>query len=117
MRLLALIACRVSTTATVAVAQASAFVSTAEINQASLNATLYKTIGRFYAHVRVKNKGDLPESLTIWTDPGWSWIADSYSVVVDQEAQENSPSQVTLKPGQVYEGNLELAVNPRVVRR
>jgi hypothetical protein len=93
-------------------AQGVDFVTTSEINQASLNTSFYRQNGRFYADVSVKNVSVLPQKITVWTNPSWSWVTDSKKVATSQEAGQNIFSIVTLKPGEIYKSRIELATDP-----
>jgi hypothetical protein len=93
-------------------AQGVDFITTAEINQVSLNTSFYKQHGRFYADVSVRNVSGLPQKITVWTNPSWSWVTDSKKVTTSQEAAQNVPSIVMLKPGEIYKSSIEMTTNP-----
>lgn len=104
------------TLATACPAQAADFVTTTEISQASLNTDFYQQVGGFYVDVAVKNVSPSSRAITVWTNPGWSWVSDSKDVTTSQEAAQNSPSRITLKPGEAYKGRLEMAADPKGTR-
>lgn len=97
-------------------AQADDFITTAEINQSSLKTSFYKQDGRFYADVTVKNISAMPKSITVWTNPGWSWVTNSKDVTTSQEAAKNFPTHIMIKPDEVYKTRLEMAVAPKGTR-
>jgi hypothetical protein len=97
-------------------ALAAKFVASAEVNQNSLSADVYKREGRFYADVTVKNVSPSSQIITVWTNAGWSWVTDSKGVVTSQEAAQNFAFPVRLKPGEVYNGRLEMAADPTDTR-
>jgi hypothetical protein len=96
--------------------QAADFMTTAEINKASLNTDSYRKVGRFYADVTVKNVSTSSQPITLWTNPGWSWVTDSNDVATSQEAAENLPTRIMLKPDEVYKSRLEMAADPKGTR-
>lgn len=102
--------------ANVCPAQAAEFSTTSEINQTSLSAAFYKLAGRFYVDVSVENVSPSPQTIKVWTNAGWSWVTDSKDVVISQEALQNVPSLINLKPGDVYRGRVEMAAGPMAPR-
>jgi hypothetical protein len=94
-------------------AQSADFVTTAKIDQASLKTDFYKQGRRFYTDVTVKNISATPKAVTVWTNPAWSWVTNSKDVMTSQEALQNVPSSITLKPGEIYRGSLEMFADPK----
>jgi hypothetical protein len=94
-------------------AQTTSFATTAEIDHASLKTNLYEKGGRFHAKVTVKNISDTPKVITVWGNPGWSWVTDSTYVFTSQEALENCRTRITLNPGEIYRSSIEMATTPK----
>jgi hypothetical protein len=92
-------------------AQTASFATTAEIDQASLKTNFYEKDGRFYAKVTVRNISGTPKVITVWGNPGWSWVTDSMHVVRGQEALQNSRTNIRLNPGEIYRSSIEMATN------
>jgi hypothetical protein len=92
-------------------AQTASFATTAEIDQASLKTNFYEKVGRFYAKVTVRNISGTPKVITVWGNPGWSWVTDSMDVVTSQEALQNSRESITLNPGEIYRSSIEMATD------
>jgi hypothetical protein len=92
-------------------AQAADFMTTAEINRNSLNTDSFTKAGRFYADVTVKNVSASSQPITFWTNPGWSWVTDSNDVATSQEAAQNYPTRIMLKPDEVHNSRLEMTAD------
>jgi len=94
-------------------AQSADFVTTAKINQASLKMDPYKQAGLFHTEVTVKNVSPTPKTIRVWGNPAWSWVTDSKDVSTGQEALQNVPYNLTLKPGEIYRTSLETFADPK----
>ena len=60
------------------------FVTTAKVDQASLNTKLYKQAWRFFAEVTARKTSTTPKTITIWLNQAWSWVTDSKDVGTSQ---------------------------------
>lgn len=64
--------------------------------------------GTFWVETSVKNSGSKDENITVWTQPGWSWVTDNPAVAPDIEATKNIQTTVTLAPGKAYESRVQM---------
>jgi len=87
---------------------APAFQVEIAINEPSVKTDFYKKMGEFFVDTHVTNISDSTQSITVWTQPGWSWVSDTPSITPGTEALKNVPSFVTLKPGQDYKSGAEM---------
>jgi hypothetical protein len=97
-------------------AQTAEFATTAKIDQASLKSNFFKQASRFYVEVTVRNTSTVPKTITVWLNPGWSWVTDSKDVGTSQEALMNSPRNTTLQPGEIYKSSIEMWATPKTRR-
>ncbi len=80
----------------------------ARIKESSLDGDTYKQAGRFYVNTAVRNTSSKAQRIVVWVQQGWSWVTDSPDVTPGTEAMDNYPSNITLKPGQEYDGIVEM---------
>lgn len=92
------------------------FVTTAKVDQASLNTKIYKQTWRFFAEVTVKNTSTTPKTISVWLNQAWPWVTDSEDVWTSQEAEQNYPRSITLQPGEVRKEYLEMWADPKARR-
>jgi hypothetical protein len=92
-------------------AQVQTFEITAKIDQASLSDDFYRKIGTFVVEVTIKNVSSTVQTISIWTNPDWSWVTDSKDVITNQAASKNFPTSITLKPLEIYRGDVRLGIS------
>ncbi len=82
------------------------------IHADSLNADFYKTQGVFFVNTTVRNISGSDQTITVWTQYGWSWLSSSPAIRPGIEASNNVPSQKTLHPGEAYTSMVEMTSDP-----
>jgi hypothetical protein len=83
------------------------------IDADSLNAASYKTRGVFFVKTTIKNISSSDQTITVWTQHGWSWLSSSPDVSPGIDALQNISSRRTLHPGEAYESSVEMWIDPR----
>jgi len=88
------------------------------IDADSLNAAPYKTRGVFFVKTTITNISGSDRKITVWTQHGWSWLADCPDDMRDCpapgiEARQNISSRGTLHRGETYESSIEMWIDPR----
>ena len=78
------------------------------IDRESLATDFYKMAGRFYVDATIRNISSTNQTITVWTQFGWSWIPDQPGVSPDINALQNFPREIVLKPRQAYRAPIEM---------
>ena len=86
------------------------------INQDSLSKDFYRNSGTFWIDTRVKNLNSQNQTITVWTQSGWSWISDNPAIFPGIEALKNSPTKILLKPGEDYRSGVEAHSDRRKIK-
>jgi hypothetical protein len=82
------------------------------VQEDSLKTDRYKQWGEFSVATKIKNTSDADQEIVVWTQQGWSWISDNPDVAPGTEAAKNVPSKIALKPGEEFEGAVEMICDP-----
>lgn len=67
----------------------------------------------FVANTIVQNMGAAATTITVWTQPGWSWVSDDADIYPDISALKSAPSSIVLAPGEKYASRVDLACQRR----
>jgi len=86
------------------------------VKEDSLKTDRYKKWGEFMVEMKIKNISDAEQEIVVWTQQGWSWVSDNPDVLPGTEADKNIPAKIDLKPGEEFEGALELFCDPNKSR-
>lgn len=78
------------------------------IDRESLATEFYKSAGRFYVDATIRNISSTNQTITVWTNFGWSWVSDQPDIGPGTEALQNFPRQIVLKPRQAYRAPIEM---------
>lgn len=81
--------------------------------QDSLKTEFFRKTGIFFVDTKIKNISNQNQNIIIWTQQGWSWVSDNPAVAPGIEALKNYPVNITLKPGEEYNGGVEMWLNSR----
>ena len=84
------------------------------VQQDSLRDDFYKKLGRFYVSTKIKNISNENQEIIVWTQYGWCWISNQPEILPGEEATNNIPSHITLKPNEEYGGSVEMFVSPEI---
>jgi hypothetical protein len=91
---------------------AVAFKVEISVQEDSLKTDTYKQWGEFVVATKIKNISDADQEIVVWTQQGRSWISDNPDVAPGTEAAKNGPSKIALKPGEEFEGAVEMICDP-----
>lgn len=89
-------------------ARASSLRVAISIRPASLHCTADSGWCSFVANTLVQNTGVATTVITVWTQPGWSWVSDDAGITPDIDALKNAPSRIELEPGEKYSSLVDL---------
>lgn len=94
--------------ATYPASQSARFKISISIDRRSLTTDFYRSTGRFYVDTKIRNISSMDQTITVWTNFGWSWVSDQPDISPGIEALKNYPRLVTLKPRQEYQSRIEM---------
>ena len=79
----------------------------------SLPRELFRRGGDFRVQTKITNISGEKQTITVWSQPGWSWLADSPLVHPDTNANQNVSETRVLRPGEVYGEDVGMHFYPR----
>ena len=80
---------------------------------ASLHKELFSRNGGFLVDAKITNISGEDQTITQWSQPGWSWLSDNPVISPDISALQNFPSTLVLKSSEVYRTRVWLYFYPR----
>ena len=86
------------------------------IDADSLHADVYTQRGQFYIDTKITNISTTTQDIVVWTQQGWSWIADTSDVMPDIAAKKNISTHLTLQPHEAHHGRVVMFANPQKAR-
>jgi len=96
--------------------QERTFEITASISPESLRSDQYRQHGIFWVDTIIRNITDRDQQIVVWSQSGWSWIADSTEIVPAIAAQQNVSRTIAIRHGQNYKLSVELAGSSQIRR-
>jgi hypothetical protein len=79
----------------------------------SLHKEMFRRNGGFLVYAKIANVSGENQTITVWTQPGWSWVSDNPVIDPDISALKNVPKTRVLQPGEVYGEDVWLYFYPR----
>lgn len=79
----------------------------------SLHKELFRRDGSFLVDAKITNVSGEKQTITIWTQAGWSWLSDSPVIHPDTNANQNVSGTRVLQPGEVYSERVGILFYPR----
>lgn len=80
----------------------------------SLHKDLFRRRGDFRVQARITNISAEKQTITVWTQRGWSWLSDSPVIHPDTNANQNLSETRVLRPGEIYSEDVRVHFYPRI---
>lgn len=93
--------------------QKSPFTVQLSIVTASLHKEMFRRNGGFLVYAKITNVSGKNQTITLWSQPGWSWLSDNPVIHPDISAKQNVSWTRVLEPGEAYGERVGVTFYPR----
>ncbi len=74
---------------------------------------MFRRGGAFWVQAKITDISGENQTITVWTQTGWSWLSDNPVILPDISAKQNVSGTRVLKPGESYYEFVGVTFYPR----